>query len=98
MIPKRNPIHPGEILLEEFLTPLKISQSALAKKLGISLQRINEVCTGKRGITPETAWMLSGAFGNSSQFWMNLQTMYDLSRTRANFKRLPGLIKRITVQ
>jgi len=98
MIPKRNPIHPGEILREEFLTPLKISQSALAEKLGIPLQRINEVCTGKRGITPETAWMLSGAFGNSSQFWMNLQTMYDLSRTRANFKRLPGLIKRIAIQ
>ncbi len=82
MIPKHNPIHPGEILREEFLAPLSIPQTELAKKLGIPLQRVNEICTGKRGISPETAWLLSAALGNTPQFWMNLQALYDLARDR----------------
>jgi addiction module HigA family antidote len=94
MIPKHNPIHPGEILREEFLEPLGIPQTKLAEQLGIPLQRVNEICTGKRGITPETAWLLSAAFGNTPQFWMNLQTMYDLSRARDNLDRLPKPIRR----
>ena len=86
MIPKRNPIHPGEILREEFLIPLDVPQTELATKLNIPVQRINEICNGKRGITPETAWLFSGAFGTTPEFWMNLQTMYDLARSRPDYK------------
>lgn len=95
MIQKNNPIHPGEILREEFLTPLEIPQTRLAATLGIPLQRVNEICTGKRGITPETAWLLGAAFGNSPQFWMNLQTMYDLSMARARIAKLPKPLSKL---
>ncbi|MDB4981406.1 MAG: higA [Myxococcales bacterium] len=81
--------HPGRILLKEFLEPLKMSQTSLAAKLGIPLQRVNEICKGKRGITPETAWLLYKAFNVSPQFWMNLQTNHDLSRTRPRGLTLP---------
>ncbi len=74
--------HPGRILMKEFLEPLKMSQTNLAAKLGIPLQRVNEICKEKRGITPETAWLLYKEFGVEPQFWMNLQTNHDLSRTR----------------
>lgn len=74
--------HPGRILLKEFLEPLKMSQTTLAAKLGIPLQRVNELVKQKRGMTPETAWLLYKAYGVSPQFWMNLQTNHDLSRTR----------------
>ena len=80
MIPtNRIPTHPGVILLEEFLEPMKITQVALANHLNIPIQRINEIIRGKRGITPETAWLLSQAFKTTPQFWMNLQTNYDLA-------------------
>jgi antitoxin HigA-1 len=83
MIPEnRIPTHPGEILSEEFLKPLNIPQTKLAEKLGISVQRVNELVNGKRGVTPETAWLLAGAFGTSPEFWANLQTAYDLARVR----------------
>ena len=95
MIQTNDPIHPGEILREEFLAPLKVPQTQLAERLGISVQRVNEICTGKRGITPETAWLLGAAFGNSPQFWMNLQTMYDLSIARARIERLPKPLRKI---
>lgn len=72
------PVHPGEILLEEFLRPLELSQARLARHLGISLVRVNELVNGKRGVTAETAWLLSEAFGTSPQFWINLQSNYDL--------------------
>jgi addiction module HigA family antidote len=73
-------IHPGEILKEEFLRPLGMTQAALARHLGISLVRINELVKGKRGISAETAWLLSEAFGTSPQFWSNLQANYDLAK------------------
>ncbi len=80
MIPtNRIPNHPGVILLEEFLEPMKITQVALANHLNIPVQRINEIINGKRGISPETAWLLSQAFNTTPQFWMNLQTNYDLA-------------------
>ena len=82
MIPENYPIHPGEILSEEFLKPLDISQTRLAEHIGVSVQRVNELIRGKRGITPDTAWKLSQAFGNSARFWMNLQATYDLARSR----------------
>jgi addiction module HigA family antidote len=72
------PIHPGEILLEEFLEPLGISQYRLAKDVGVSPRRINEIVHGKRAITADTALRLSRYFGLSERFWLNLQTRYDL--------------------
>ena len=83
MIPtNRIPTHPGVILLEEFLEPMKITQVALANHLNIPVQRINEIINGKRGISPETAWLLSQAFKTTPQFWMNLQTNFDLALNR----------------
>jgi addiction module HigA family antidote len=81
MLPEnRIPTHPGEILLEEFLNPLGLSQVAFAGHIGVPVQRINEIVRGKRGITPETAWLFAQAFGTSPEFWLNLQTNYDLVR------------------
>ena len=75
---KLSPIHPGEILLEEFLKPLEISQYRLAKDLSVPARRINEIVLGKRAISPNTALRLSRYFGMSDRFWMNLQTRYDI--------------------
>ncbi len=83
MLPeKRVPTHPGEILLEEFLRPLGLTQVALARHLGISIQRVNEIVAGKRGITPGTAWLFASAFGTTPEFWVNAQSAYDLARSR----------------
>ncbi len=83
MIPRnRISTHPGVILQEEFLRPLGITQVGLAGHLGVPVQRINELIRGKRGITPETAWLLAQALGTSPEFWIHLQTAYDLSRNR----------------
>ncbi len=83
MIPEnRIPVHPGLILGQEFLAPLGISQIAFAAHLGIPVQRINELIRGNRGITPETAWLLSEALDTSPDFWINLQTAHDLARCR----------------
>ncbi len=71
-------VHPGEILLEEFLLPLELSQYRIAKDLHVPPRRINEIIHGKRCITADTALRLSKYFGNSAQFWMNLQDQYDL--------------------
>lgn len=76
------PIHPGEILLEEFLQPMEISQYRLAKDIGVSARRINEIVHGKRGISPDTALRLSRYFGLSERFWLNLQTRYDLEKAK----------------
>jgi len=75
---KLPPIHPGEILLEEFLNPLGLSQSQVAKDIQVPLHRINEIVHGKRAISPDTALRLSRYFGLSERFWLNLQTRYDL--------------------
>ena len=75
---KLSPIHPGEILLEEFLQPLGISQYRLAKDIQVPARRINEIVLGKRSISPNTALRLSRYFGMSERFWMNLQIRYDL--------------------
>ena len=79
---KRIPTHPGEILRYEFLEPLGQSQVALAEHLGVSVQRVNELVRGKRGVTPETAWLLSQALNTTPEFWLNLQAAYDLAVTR----------------
>ena len=75
---KLSPIHPGEILLEEFLKPMGISQYRLAKDINVPARRINEIVLGKRAISPDTALRLSRYFGLSERFWMNLQARYDL--------------------
>jgi addiction module HigA family antidote len=75
---KMSPIHPGEILLEEFLKPLQLSQNRLALDIAVPARRINEIVLGKRGITADTALRLSRYFGNSPQFWLGLQMHYDL--------------------
>jgi antitoxin HigA-1 len=83
MLPKnRPPTHPGEILLEEFLKPREMSQSALSAKLGIPIQRINTLINGKRSVTPETALLLARFFETTAEFWMNLQTKHDLWMAR----------------
>ncbi|MFM6939138.1 MAG: HigA family addiction module antitoxin, partial [Rhodoluna sp.] len=73
-----DPIHPGEILLEEFLKPFGVSQYELAKVIGVSPRRINEIVHGTRAITPDTALRLARAFDVSDRFWLNLQNRYDL--------------------
>ena len=82
MLPERRiPTHPGEILLMEFLTPMSLTQVEFAKHLGIPIQRLNEIIRGKRGVSPETAWLLAQALGTSPEFWLNLQTAHDLARS-----------------
>ena len=72
------PVHPGEVLNEEFLRPMKITQYRLAKAIGVDARRIHSVVHGQRSITAETALLLSRFFGNSAAFWMGLQSQYDL--------------------
>ncbi|MFK7848907.1 MAG: HigA family addiction module antitoxin [Rhodothermales bacterium] len=80
MIPShRIATHPGLILLKEFLEPMGLSQKALAVHIGAPIQRINEIVRGKRGVSPDTAWLLSEAFNTSPEFWLNLQATHDLS-------------------
>lgn len=76
------PVHPGEILLEEFLVPMEISQYRLAKDISVSARRINEIVHGQRSITADTALRLSRYFGTSERFWLNLQTGFDLEVER----------------
>jgi len=78
MTSKLSPIHPGEVLLDEFIKPMNLSQNRLAINIGVDGRRINEIVLGKRAITADTALRLSRFFGNSPQFWMGLQTQYDL--------------------
>lgn len=75
-------IHPGEVLFEEFLKPLELSQNRLARSIGVPPRRINEIVHGKRAISPDTALRLARYFGNSDEFWLGLQMDYDLEETR----------------
>jgi addiction module HigA family antidote len=90
-------IHPGEILLEEFLEPLKVSQNALARAVGVPPRRINEIVLGKRAVTADTAVRLARAFGTSEQFWMGLQADYDLEEARSaaadDLRKIPRVAK-----
>ncbi len=82
MTTKLPPIHPGEVLLEEFLRPMGISQYRLAKSISVPPRRINQLVHGNRAVTADTALRLSRFFGTSERFWMNLQTRYDLEREK----------------
>ena len=75
-------IHPGEVLLEEFLKPMEVSQNALARAIGVPPRRINEIVLGKRSVSADTALRLARAFGTSEQFWMGLQADYELEEAR----------------
>ena len=91
-------IHPGEILSEEFLKPLGISQTRLAADLGIPFRRVNEIVLNKRSITAETALLLAKYFGNSPEFWMNLQVHYDLEKSAAGLKEKLSRVRGLTDQ
>jgi addiction module HigA family antidote len=93
MTTAHEPIHPGEILLEEFLNPLGISQYRLAQAISVPPRRINEIVHGKRGISPDTALRLARALGTSDRFWMNLQTRYDLDVQSAVLEEELGQIR-----
>ena len=80
----KNPFHPGEILLEEFLQPSNTTQAAFAKKIGWTPARLNELIKGKRGISAESALDLSEILGTTAKLWMNLQATYDLDQARKN--------------
>jgi addiction module HigA family antidote len=87
---KRIPTHPGEVLLTEFLEPLGISQVDLAAHIGVPVQRVNEIVRGRRGVSPESAWLLADALGTTPEFWVNLQSAHDLAvqRPRRTIKPL----------
>lgn len=83
MIPtNRTPAHPGQILKEEFLDELGISQVAFAAHIKVPIQRVNEIVRGKRGVSSETAWLFSQALDTTPEFWLNLQATYDLALSR----------------
>ncbi len=82
MVDKLSPIHPGEVLAEDFLGSMEISQYRLAKDIAVPPRRINEIVHGKRGITADTALRLARYFGTSAEFWLNLQNHYDLELLR----------------
>jgi addiction module HigA family antidote len=88
MMPKnRPPTPPGEILLEEFLKPLGMTQVALAEKMGVPIQRVNTLVNGKRGVTAETAILLADVLDTTPEFWMNLQVVFDLWHARKAMKK-----------
>jgi len=88
---KRQPTLPGVILLEEFLTPLGVTQSAFARHVGWTQPKVNEIVNGKRGITPETAMVLADALNTTPQFWLNLQLSVDLWRAQQKHKSIKKL-------
>ena len=88
-------IHPGEILLEEFLVPMSLSQNALARALAVPPRRINEIVLGKRAITADTALRLARYFGTSEQLWMGLQADYDLEEARKQIGRKIDRIEKL---
>ena len=90
MKPKhRTPTSPGEVLAEEFLGPLGMTQTALAKHLGVPVRRVNEIVRGRRAVSPETAQLLAAALGTTAEFWMHAQSSYDLATHRIDVRVEP---------
>ena len=87
------PVHPGEILLEDFLKPLGISRYRLAKSIGVPQRRIDEICSGKRAVTVDTALRLACFFGTDAQSWLNLQSEFDLESAEEVAKRIKREVK-----
>jgi len=94
----REPTHPGEMLLEEFLKPMGMTQRQLSDAIKVPYQRINEIINGKRGITPSTALRLARYFGTSEDFWLNLQLRWDLYRAMKKEKEVLKGIKPLRIQ
>lgn len=94
---KRQSTHPGEMLREEFLTPMGITQQALADGIRVPFQRVNEIVAGKRGLTPSTALRLAKFFGISPGFWLNLQMIYDLQQAEEKESDVLKQISRVKV-
>jgi addiction module HigA family antidote len=90
---KRQPTHPGEMLLEEFLVPMNLTQRELADAIHVPYQRLNEIVNRRRGITPSTALRLSKFFGNSAGFWLNLQVRWDLYHAQQHEHEVIGVIE-----
>lgn len=91
MLPKnRPPTHPGEIVLHEFLVPKGMTQLALARAMGVPIQRLNTLINGKRGVTAETAILLARELGTSAEYWMNLQTTFDLYAAFKSMRLIPA--------
>ena len=96
---KLAPVHPGEILLEEFIKPLGLSQYRLCKDISVQPRRINQIVHGERAITPETALRLSRYFGTSERYWMNLQNRYDLEMEKDRLgDRLTAEVKELAAE
>ncbi len=94
MLPKhRSPTHPGEMLLKEFLEPMGITQLELARHLGWTYARLNEIVNGRRGITADSALAIGDALGTGPEFWINLQTDWNLWHSRKQHKKVPLLKK-----
>lgn len=91
----RQPIHPGEMLLEEFLKPMNITQAELAKALQVPYQRVNELVNEKRGVTPNMALRLDKFFGMSADFWLNLQNRWDLYKAQQEYSEALNSIQSI---
>lgn len=91
----REPTHPGEMLLEEFLKPMRLSQRDLAEGIRVPYQRVNELVNGKRGVTPGTALRLAKYFGNTPAFWMNLQLRWDLYHAQQSEAKALRRIRRV---
>src|SRR5438552_16033874 len=92
--PTLNPVHPGEILLQDFLKPLGLSQYRLAKDIHVSMRRVNEIVLGRRGISADTALRLARYFNTTPQFWLNLQSRFDLDTARlVSEKRITRTIR-----
>ena len=93
MKPKnRVPAHPGQILMHEYLRPMHITQVQFASHIGVPVQRVNEIVRGKRGITPDSAWLFAQALATTPEFWLNLQANHDLARFRPR-RRIRSLVK-----
>jgi addiction module HigA family antidote len=96
MVLTLEPVHPGEILLEEFLGPLGVSQYRLAKEIGVSARRVNEIAHGRRSISADTALRLARFFGTSEMYWMNLQASYDLDIERRRLRGKLASVRRLS--
>ena len=94
MVKKLDNVHPGEILLEEFIVPMGLSQTKVANAIGVPPRRINEICLHKRAITPDTALRLSRFFGTTPQFWLGLQNDFDLEEAQqtTNYQTIPKMV------
>ncbi|MCF6187300.1 MAG: HigA family addiction module antitoxin [Desulfobulbaceae bacterium] len=98
IITKRQPVSVGEMITEEFLIPLDITQGQLAKAMGVSRRTVNEICTGKRAVTVDTALMLARVFGNTPDFWLNVQRRNDIWSALHTPKRKARIEKAIPVR